>query len=284
MNREKAAVSPPNYQEGRNAGSLRGGWSVSAGGILGAGACRGGAGNWIIAMATPGMATGEAFQSHPTSRHTAVGFDGVEAILRAGGGVAAPGGGPAQPMKQGGDRHLIKPEQADKQWLHVQNQFGAHGRGGRLGPAWEGGAGMGRGDPEGSSPALPASRRHSVRRVLKSAPTEARRAMVTKAGRSGPCSRVARASRMISRRRRLSRFRTGALPNALGTMTPACSTSAPGRGNRPKARRRPPEEAPCRRTASNSRRRVMRTGRGRLIARRGGRAPTVAPPDTRTAG
>lgn len=125
----------------------------------------------------------------------------------------------------------------------------------------------------GHSPAFRARRCHSARREVKSAPAEARRAMVTKAGRAASRSIVGSASRMISRRQRFRRLRTGAHPMALGTMTPAINLTvfgwftASGWSKNPMANNFPPTEEPRRRTASNSRRRVIRTGRGKLIAR-----------------
>ena len=80
----------------------------------------------------------------------------------------------------------------------------------------------------GHSPTFRAKRCHSARREAKSALVEARRAMVTKAGRAISPSSVGSASRMISRKQRFRRLRTGAHPRALGTMTPAINLTAFG--------------------------------------------------------
>lgn len=81
--------------------------------------------NRILAVAAPGIATGDAFDSEPGTFEGPVGLDGFDEILRAGRNVAATGTRTSQFVYDWGKKNLVKPHQFDKNPFHVAGSRGA---------------------------------------------------------------------------------------------------------------------------------------------------------------
>lgn len=77
-----------------------------------------GRGNGIFAKASPGLASGNAFEPKPASFEGSVNLNSFDEILRTSGNIAAAGTRPAQFVKHWGKNNLVKTNQFDQKPFH----------------------------------------------------------------------------------------------------------------------------------------------------------------------